>query len=71
MNRLLTTPAACWQLLRLLALSRFRLKGRYWAWRRQTAFGRGLPETRSERLRTTLDYGRWIARMRNLGRPNH
>jgi len=31
-----------------------------------TAFGRGLPESRAELLRSVIEYARWMARMRSL-----
>lgn len=68
---LIETAQGCWQLLRLLILSRFRLKGRYWTWRDETAFGRGKPAMRSEYVKATLDYGRWMARMRKVGRSRY
>jgi hypothetical protein len=64
MRWLLDTIGGCWQLLRLAALSGFRLKGAYWQWRLHTAFGRGYPATKGELIRATLDYGRWMHRMR-------
>lgn len=63
--------SGCWQLLRLLILSKFRIRGRYWHWREETAFGRGRPANRAETLKAALEYGRWMARVRKLGRPNH
>jgi hypothetical protein len=52
------------ELLRLLVISGFRLKGKYWTWRMHTAFGRGVPLNRSEYLRSILEYGRWVRQMR-------
>lgn len=69
MSRLVSLFAGLWQLARLLALSRGRLRGKYWRWRQETAFGRGMPAGRRESLKATLDYGRWIARVRKLARP--
>jgi len=73
MTNVLTRPvetlAGCWQLLRLLILSRFRIRGRYWHWRQETAFGRGMPRNRLETIKALLEYGRWMARVRKLGRP--
>lgn len=65
------TLAGCYELARLAALSRFRLRGRYWSWRMETAFGRGKPGNRSETLKAALDYGRWMARTRKLGRSRY
>lgn len=69
MTKLLTAIAALGQLARLFAQSRGRLRGKYWTWRRDTAFGRGMPASRRETIKATLDYGRWIARVRKLARP--
>ena len=54
-------------LLGMLARSRFRLRGRYWAWRETTATGTDDPP-RTERLRATLEYARWLERMRRISR---
>jgi len=64
--RPLQNLSALWQLFRLAAISGFRLKGPYWTWRMHTAFGRGMPSSRAELIRSVLEYGRWIARMRRL-----
>jgi hypothetical protein len=56
-----------YQLVRLAALSRFRVRGAYWGWRWHTAFGRGAPASRVELLTAALRYGRWMGRMRRLG----
>ena len=58
---------ALYELFRLAALSGFRLKGRYWSWRMHTAFGRGYPASRGELIRSVLEYGRWVRRMRRGG----
>ncbi|MBL8999679.1 MAG: hypothetical protein JNK25_00920 [Phycisphaerae bacterium] len=55
---------AIYELLRLAALSGFRLRGRYWSWRMHTAFGRGYPASRAELIRSILEYGRWVRSMR-------
>lgn len=60
----LDTLGAIYELLRLGFLTRFRLRGAYWQWRMDTAFGRGMPRSRLELLRSVLDYGRWAHRMR-------
>lgn len=65
------TIAGCWQLLRLLFISRFRTKGRYWRWRYETAFGQGEPDKRSEMVKAALDYARWMARTRKVGRSRY
>lgn len=52
-----------WGLLRIGLDTRFRFGGPYWAWRDQTAFGRGRPKG-FERVTSVLDYGAWVNRMR-------
>jgi len=59
-------PGGCWQLARLGVISRFRIAGAYWQWRLHTAFGRGYPQTRWEMVKSVLEYGRWMHRMRGL-----
>lgn len=57
-------------LLSMAAATRFRMRGAYWSWRRETAFGSDLsrgPSAR-ERRRAILEYARWAARMRSLVR---
>jgi len=58
---------ALYELFRLAAISGFRLRGRYWTWRMHTAFGRGYPASRMETIRSVLEYGRWVRRMRRGG----
>lgn len=60
-------PGAVLALLRLGVATRFRLGGRYWRWRDETAFGRGRPGGMA-RLAAVLGYGAWAARMRRVGR---
>lgn len=57
------TAGGLYELARLGAISRFRFKGSYWQWRLHTAFGRGYPP-RAELVRSVLEYGRWVRRMR-------
>jgi len=67
---LLHTLDALWQLARLAIVTRGRLNGRYWHWRRETAFGTDpsrMPP-RMERVRAVLRYGHWVGRMRRLAR---
>ncbi len=59
------TIGGLYQLARLAVVTRFRFKGAYWTWRMQTAFGRGYPP-RGELIRSILDYGRWMHRMKKL-----
>lgn len=67
MRWLLDTTGGLWQLLRLGLITRFRFRGDYWQWRMATAFGRGMPATRGELIRSVLDYGRWMHRTRRGG----
>lgn len=62
----LETLRALVELLRLACVTRFRFRSSYWQWRMHTAFGRGWPESRRQRLHALVDYGRWIARMRRF-----
>ncbi|MCA9278642.1 MAG: hypothetical protein H6815_10665 [Phycisphaeraceae bacterium] len=66
MTRLWSLVMGCFMLLGLLVRTGFRTRGPYWRWRIDTAFGRGMPESRRERIHTTLDYGAWMWRMRRL-----
>ena len=54
-----------WGLLLVAVGARGRLRSRYWAWRKQTAFGPGSPESR---LRFILEFGDWARRMRRFER---
>lgn len=67
-RRGLGTLGGLYELVRLLAITGFRVKGRYWAWRRATAMGEGRGLSRRERARATLEYARWVHRMRGLAR---
>jgi len=53
------------ELLRLAITTRFRLRGPYWSWRWNTAFGRGTPP-RKELIWSVLRFGHWARRMRRL-----
>jgi hypothetical protein len=64
MRWLIDTVGGCYELLRLAVITRFRFRGPYWTWRLQTAFGRGLPESRRELVAGVLEYGRWVYRTR-------
>lgn len=66
MSRVWETIGGVWELGRLAAASRFRLRGRYWRWRAETAFGsdRSARPPALARLRMMLDYGRWVYRMK-------
>jgi len=66
MTRILETIGGVWQLLLLALKTSCRLRGKYWRWRYETAFGSDparLP-SRSARLGAMLDYGRWVHRMK-------
>ncbi|MHC4991068.1 MAG: hypothetical protein ACYTGC_08815 [Planctomycetota bacterium] len=66
MRRLIETIGGLWELLLLAGRSRFRLRGPYWSWRRETAFGSDPARCppRRDRVRQVLDYGRWVYRMK-------
>lgn len=66
MRWLLDTLGGVYELARLGLLTRFRFRGPYWQWRLHTAFGRGYPP-RAELLRSVLDYGRWMHRVKRGG----
>jgi len=53
-----------WQLLRLGIVTKFRLRGPYWKWRMHTAFGRGYPATKAALVRSIVEYGMWMHKMR-------
>jgi len=66
MNRVIETIGGVWELARLAAASRLRLRSGYWRWRYETAFGND-PLVRprvAARWRATLEYGRWVHRMK-------
>ncbi len=66
MRRLVEMLGGLWELFLLAAGSRFRVRGRYWRWRYETAFG-GDPAARPPRWRRALaliEYGRWVYRMK-------
>lgn len=56
-----------WALALLALRSGLRFKGAYWTWRMQTAFGRGMPESRAELLKGLVEYARWMHRVRRMG----
>lgn len=66
MRRFIDTIGGLWELFLLGWKTRFRMRGAYWKWRKETAFGvdpAAMPPRR-ERLRAVLDYGRWVYRMK-------
>ena len=64
------TLRGLWCLLSMAAATRFRMRGPYWSWRRETAFGSDparWPAAR-ERRRAILEYARWAGRLRAMAR---
>ncbi len=61
---MLTLLGGLWQLFRLAAISGFRLRGAYWTWRLHTAFGAGYPASTRELVKSMIEYGCWVHRMR-------
>ncbi len=61
---ILDSLGGAWELVRLGLITGFRLRGPYWTWRTQTAFGRGWPASRRERIASIFEYARWVRRMR-------
>lgn len=56
-----------WALLRLGLESKFRVRGKYWKWRKDTAFGHFLVKD-GEKRRAMLEYGKWVAEMQKVAR---
>ena len=71
MGRVVDTLGGLWELGVLAVRSRFRLRGPYWRWRDETAFGTraAARPTRWRRVLAVLGYGRWVYRMKR-GRWN-
>ncbi|MCW5755911.1 MAG: hypothetical protein KIT54_01595 [Phycisphaeraceae bacterium] len=63
MGLLRDLPLALYELARMAIVARFRLRGAYYTWRWQTAFGRGTPP-RGELLRGMIEFGAWAFRVR-------
>jgi hypothetical protein len=63
-TRCLDALGGLYQLARLSFITGFRFRGPYWEWRNQTAFGRGMPESKRELYRSVLEYGVWMHRIR-------
>jgi hypothetical protein len=63
---LIDTFGGLWELVLLACRSRFRLRGAYWRWRTETAFGLDPARrpSRLERWRAILEYARWVYRMK-------
>ena len=66
--RLRDSVGGVYELLRLMVITRFRFRGRYWRWRHETAFGRGMPKSRREFFKRGFDYARWAHQIRRIGR---
>lgn len=63
-RHVIDTIGGVYELLLLAVKTRGRLRGRYWMWRYETAFGTDearMPPRRG-RFRAILDYGRWVYR---------
>ena len=65
MRHVMETIGGLWALTGLAFKTHFRLRGPYWRWRYETAFGHEPNKytTRRQRLGAMLDYGRWVYRM--------
>ncbi len=59
-----------WNLALLGAKSGFRLRGRYWTWRMETAFGadRSKWPSPAARRKAAIEYGAWVGEMRRMRR---
>jgi hypothetical protein len=64
---MIRTIAALIALVRAGSASRWRIRGRYWRWRTETAFG-NYPVKANQKLRAMLDYGAWVDEMNNASR---
>ncbi len=66
------TPRVLWDaligFLRLAIATRFRLRGAYWTWRSETAFGSDPTKQpgRMSMMRMAIEYAAWTTRMRRL-----
>ncbi len=71
MARLIETLGGLWELALLAARNGMQLRGPYWRWRYETAFGTDASRRppRREIIRMLLDYGRWVWRMKQARRP--
>lgn len=66
--RPLRAMRGAWNLLLLAFSTRFRLRGAYWTWRRETGFGTDparMPGA-AEQRRAMLEYGEWVGQMRAM-----
>ena len=57
-----------WNLALLGAKTGFRLRGRYWTWRMETAFGadRSKWPSPAARRKAAIEYGAWVGEMRRI-----
>jgi hypothetical protein len=65
-HNLLTLPIALYTLARLGIATNFRLRGKYWTWRWQTAWGSGEQPSSKQKWAAALEYARWVAKMKRL-----
>ena len=68
-RRMIDTLGGLWELLLLGCKTRFQMRGPYWRWRYETAFGTDparMP-SRRERWRAILHYGVWVYRTKRGG----
>jgi hypothetical protein len=65
-QRIIDTLGGLWELLLLGVKTRFRLRGPYWRWRYETAFGTDASRmpTPRQRRRAMLAYGIWVYRIK-------
>lgn len=56
-------PLAAYELVRMAIVAKFRIRGAYYSWRWQTAFGRGTPP-RGELIRGMIEFAAWANRTR-------
>jgi hypothetical protein len=65
-RRLCETIGGLWALVILGFRTRFRMRGKYWRWRYETAFGHDPDKytTRRQRFFAMIEYGKWVHRMK-------
>ena len=67
MSRVIDFFGACWVLMTLGVVSRFRFSGRYWNWRTATAFPEGThPDGLLGMCGAAYEYARWAWHLRRL-----
>jgi hypothetical protein len=66
MRGVFDTIFGLFDVLLIVMRSGFRLNGAYWRWRTETAFGQDRAHwpPRRQRLAATLEYARWVHRMK-------